>query len=38
MGKLLEISDAITECRKKRCDDIETVLLDAYYGQQPYKK
>lgn len=36
MGKLLDIMHAVDECKKRR-DDQETVLLNAYYREQPKK-
>lgn len=38
MGKLLDITTAVTKCKEQRHDDHETVLLDAYYREQPKKK
>ena len=36
MGKLLDITAAMAEC-KKRQDDRDDILLDAYYREQPKK-
>ena len=38
MGKLLDITAAVSACKKQRRDDEKIVLLDAYYREQPDKK